>query len=836
MGRKDENNLATIIKILTKFIGRFLYLLGYPFYLLLETLILLTLALFYQVGQLILTRIPFLILLVTLGTKLIFLRLRYYLSRFTRRPRIIPPLVFFEKVIKRVENLPSVIHTLTLRAKAKLPTKPKSPLLSTRNKLIGAGLVAGAALIFSFWFLIFKDLPNPKDLVNKPRPLTTHILDRNSQVLYKIYRSQNRTKLTLDEIPIHIQQATIAIEDAEFYSHPGFSIRGIFRALERNLLRGKLSGGSTITQQLVKNALLTPEKTLRRKIKEIVLAMWTEASFSKDQILEMYLNEVSYGGTAYGIEEAAQLYFGKESKEINLAEAALLAGLPASPTRFSPFGASPGLAKTRQQLVLARMAEEGFISSQQAKGVADYPLKFAPQHIEIKAAHFVMWVKQILVDRYGERIVEEGGLEVVTSLDLEAQEKAQEIVTREVNRLTSLRVGNGAALVTNPRTGEVLAMVGSKNYFDPKEGSFNVTTASRQPGSAIKPVNYSFALSNGYTPATIISDSPVSYNIPGQPVYSPQNYDRKFRGNVPLRVALGSSLNVPAVKVLASYGVEKMIEQGKKMGITTWNQPGRFGLSLTLGGGEIKMTDMAIMYGILANYGKRVELNPILRVKDSTGKVLEEEGCDKKFQISNSKFQIPKAHASMLMEGGCKEEEVLDPRIAFLLTDILRDNSARTPAFGPNSLLVIPGHNEVAVKTGTTQNLRDNWAIGYTKDYVVLAWVGNNDNKPMSYVASGITGATPIWHQIMQESLKDKPNHSWEAPAGVVKSAICPITGTLPCEGCPSREEWFLEENQPKSNCNFKPILEEIEKETEGQSLSEEEKRNRLLEKLRQRR
>jgi membrane carboxypeptidase/penicillin-binding protein len=324
-------------------------------------------------------------------------------------------------------------------------------------------------------------------------------------------------------------------------------------------------------------------------------------------------------------------------------------------------------------------------------------------------------------------------------------------------------------------------MVGSKDYFDlENDGNVNVTLMPRQPGSAIKVVNYAYALSHGYTPATLLADTPVTYKIPGSKPYSPKNYDGKFHGFVSLRTALASSYNVPAVKVLASYGVDKMIKLGKKMGITTWDDPSRFGLSLTLGGGEVKMIDMAVVYGVLANQGKKINLNPILKVTDYKGRVLE--GAS--FQTQENNYQ-----------------KILDPGVAFLLTNILTDNHARTPAFGPNSLLVIPGHPEVAVKTGTTQNLRDNWCIGYTPSFVVVVWVGNNDNSPMSWVASGITGATPIWHKIMSNLLKDKPQETWRQPSNVVKIPICALNGLLPCPGCPLKYEYFLKGTEPQKHC-----------------------------------
>ena len=643
-------------------------------------------------------------------------------------------------------------------------------------------------LIFNFYFLILKDLPSPNQLRSRQPILSTKIYDRNGRLLYKIYRRENRTLVELKEIPPYLIQAALAVEDAEFYSHHGFSPRGIFRAVLQDLKGGKLSGGSTITQQLVKNTLLTAERTWQRKLKEVVLAVLVETKFSKDEILKMYLNEVGFGGAAYGVEEAAQLYFGKSATNLDLAESALLAGLPVSPTTFSPFGAHPEKAKERQKQVLERMREEGFITAEEEKQALGEELHFALQRIDIKAPHFVMFVKDLLVQKYGERLVEEGGLEVTTTLDLDLQNFAQQTVfesLKSLNSPKSLKVSNGAALVTSPKTGEILAMVGSKDYFSPNDGNVNLTLRPRQPGSAIKPVNYSLALENGFTAATILSDTPVTYKIAGQPPYSPNNYDSRFHGNVPLRTALASSYNVPAVKILASLGVQRMIEQGQKLGITTWEDPSRFGLSLTLGGGEVKMTDLAVVYGTLANLGIRQDLTPILKVADYSGKMMEQ------FPQSPQSPQSPQI------------PQVLSPQTAYLLSDILSDNAARTPAFGSRSQLVIPGHPSVAVKTGTTQNLRDNWAIGYTPDFLAAAWVGNNDNSPMSYVASGVTGASPIWNKIMSFLLKDLPDQEFPRPEDLGQIIICAATATLPCDGCPSlRKEWFAAGTEPKTHCN----------------------------------
>lgn len=635
-------------------------------------------------------------------------------------------------------------------------------------------------LIYMF-FIIFYNLPSPSELTKKTPQVSTKIYDRNGNLLYKIYKDENRTIVPLEKIPPNVRFATLAAEDAEFYSHPGFSIRGIIRALVQDIKTGSLYGGSTITQQLVKNVLLSPEKTFVRKIKEIILSIEVELAYTKDQILEMYLNEISYGGTAYGIEEASQFYFGKNVEKLTLAEAAYLAGLSKSPTLFSPYGQNPEAGFVRQKEVLDLMVINKFISKSEEEEALKQKLIFTPNKTNLKAPHFVMYVRNLLVDKYGEDLVEKGGLEVITSLDLSIQEASEQIVKNEVNKLRNLNVGNGAAMVVNPKTGEILAMVGSKDYFDTNyDGQVNVTTSLRQPGSSIKVVNYAYALSHGFSPASIIDDSPVTYTIPGSLPYSPVNYDGKFKGKISIRSALAESRNIPAVKILASYGVENMVQEGKKLGITTWDNSENFGLSLTLGGGAVKMTDMTRVYSTLANEGKTPELMPILSIKDYKGRTLEKN--------------YPKTN------------QTIDKRVAFLITDILKDNFARAPEFGLNSYLVIKDHPEVAVKTGTSNDLRDNWTIGYNQDFLVAVWVGNNDNSSMSRVASGITGASPIWNKIMSFLLNEKPSIDWKVPDGVSKVNICSLTATLPCDACPTRQEWFLDENKPSKSCTESQI------------------------------
>ncbi len=662
------------------------------------------------------------------------------LKIYSAKPKLSQEKVIFKKH-PFIPSLPKIhlpsLHIALPRIKFPhllLPSKPIIilPISFVKLEYFILGIVACITFIFIPYniYQFLKELPSPDHLSLREISVTTKIYDRNGILLYEIYTDQNRTPLTLKEIPDLLKKATIAIEDKEFFKHQGISIKAITRALYFNLNNearndGKLQGGSTITQQLIKSALLTPERTITRKVKEIILAFWAERLYSKDQILEMYLNQVPYGGTAWGIEAAAETYFGKSVKDLTLGESALLAGLPAAPTLYSPFGAHPEYARVRQKEVLERMVEDGYITKKEKERVEKENLNFRKSDIPIKAPHFVMYVKELLVGRYGARAVEKGGLRVTTSLDYNLQTKIEKIVRDNIDNLKNLNVGNGAALITNPKTGEILAMVGSRDYFDiEKDGNVNVVLSLRQPGSTIKVVNYALALQKGYTAASVLEDTPISYQIPGQKPYVPINYDGKYHGKVPLRIALASSYNIPAVKVLASLGVKNMIEQGKRMGITSWSDESRYGLSLTLGGGDVTMLDMAKVYGTLASSGNKVDLLPITKVTNYKGNVLEE---------NNSGDTSPTIPTS----------------VAFILSDILSDNNARTPAFGPNSTLNIPGKT-VAVKTGTSNDKRDNWTIGFTPSYLAAVWVGNNDNSPMNPIlTSGITGAAPIWHYIM---------------------------------------------------------------------------------------
>ncbi|MDP3983246.1 MAG: transglycosylase domain-containing protein [bacterium] len=645
---------------------------------------------------------------------------------------------------------------------------------------------------------ILKDLPSPSDLYSYDLPQTTKIYDRKGELLFKIFTDQDRTVVPIDEIPLYLQQATISIEDKDFYHHPGINpVGGILRAASSSITKGRLEGGSTITQQLMKNTLLTPERTITRKLKEIALSLWAEVLYSKEEILEMYLNTVPYGGTAWGVESAAKRYYNKKVTDLTLGEAALLAGLPVAPTRVSPFGNNPELALDRQKLVLNRMVEEGYITKEEADKAKSEKIVFAQNRTNISAPHFVMFVREKLAEKYGEQVVEKGGISVTTTLDLSIQEMAEEIVASEVADIAKYDVGNGAALVTRPATGEILAMVGSSDYSASDSGWFNVTTALRQPGSSIKPIMYATGIeTRKLTAASPIHDEPTCFTVINQEVYCPQNYDGQFHGITHTRFALANSYNIPAVKSLYHIGLEAMIATASAMGIDTFKDPSRYGLSLTLGGGEVTMVDMAEAFGVFSNGGIKKDLIYVLKIKDNKGEVIYEQD---------------KGSLNVVSQLEIVGKRVLSRETAFIVSHILYDNGARSSAFGSSSELVVRGHPEVSVKTGTTNDLRDNWTIGYNQDYLVAAWVGNNDNTPMDRnVVSGVTGAAPIWNEIMTNLLVES-KQSWPAiPSGVIGRSICILSSNLPSsegETCPTRFEYFIKGTEPTDVENLRRIV-----------------------------
>lgn len=621
-------------------------------------------------------------------------------------------------------------------------------------------------------------LPSPDKVVRR-EGFSTKILDRNGKALYDIFDNERRTPIDISDMPLYLKQATVAIEDKNFYSHNGFDILGTIRGLSRFFTRGYAQGGSTLTQQLVKNVLLSSERSALRKIKEFVLAVQIERKYTKDEILQMYLNEAPYGGTAWGVESASETYFGKNAKDLNLVESAILAGMPQLPSKYSPYSSTPKAYVGRTTDVLRRMREDGYITKDQENAaLSELPeFKFQTKGSSFKAPHFVQYVQKILEERYGASVIEQGGLKVTTTLDLELQEKAQEIVAEEIANVEKQRITNGAAIILNPETGEILSMVGSKRFDDPDyDGQVNVTVALRQPGSSFKPFTYASALKEGYTASTMVMDVETTFpGGEGLPDYNPVNYDGKYRGPVQMRYALGNSLNIPAVKFIAMVGIKNVLETAYEMGITslppTKETLSRVGLSLTLGGGEVRLLDLTGAYSAFFNGGTKAEPIAILKVEDNDGKVLEEI--------------TPK-----------RGKKVLDPQYAYIISNILSDNSARSDAFGANSQLNISGR-QIAVKTGTTNDKRDNWTIGGNLQRAVGVWVGNNDNSPMLNVASGVSGASPIWRRIILEALSGMDPISFTAPEGIVTAEVDKVSGKRAHDGFASRPEFFAKGSEP---------------------------------------
>lgn len=626
---------------------------------------------------------------------------------------------------------------------------------------------------------VAKDLPNPDSVVRR-EGFATKIFDRNGKLLYDVYSDQRRTPVDFEQMPLVLRQATIAIEDKNFYNHQGFDPLGILRAAFRSLVYHRLEGGSTLTQQLVKNTLLTQQQTLSRKIKEFLLTIQVERKYRKDQILQMYLNESPYGGTAWGVEAASEMYFGKPVAEVNLPEAAILAGLPQSPSYYSPLSGDAYIV--RAEAVLRRMREDGYISLDQEKTAKSELLQvlIATQSGLLKAPHFVFYVRNELIKRYGEKVVEQGGLRVTTSLDLELQELAQKTVSDEIAKVKHLKISNGAAVVQDVNNGQILAMVGSRGWSDPDyDGKYNVALALRQPGSSIKPLVYLAGLRRGYTASTLLMDTKTSFPGGDKPEYIPENYDGKYRGPILVREALANSINVPAVKMVSLVGIRDTLQLGYDMGITSFNPTPellrRVGLSMALGGGEVRLLDLTTAYSAFANGGKRIEPVSILKVADSQGKVIEEWKDSVRSQV-------------------------VSPEEAYIISSILSDPEARKITFGAATSLTIPDR-QVAVKTGTTNDKRDNWTVGWSANgRITGVWVGNNDNTTMKEVASGVTGASPIWKKIMIGALKSVSKEEFKMPSGMIVLDVDKISGYRAHDGFESRREYFIAGTEPGSD------------------------------------
>ena len=610
------------------------------------------------------------------------------------------------------------------------------------KKLFRLGLFLFAmAILFGIGLFAFfaKDLPDPTKIDQREVVESTKIYDRTGEViLYDIHGEEKRTIIAFEEIPAAVKNATVTIEDDNFYHHLGFDWRGILRAAWANLTRQRISqGGSTLTQQYIKNAYLggpQSARTYTRKVKEMILALEMEWKYSKDEILGFYLNQVPYGSNAYGIEAASQTFFNKSAKDLTLSQAALLAALPNGPSYYSPYGSHPDLLKARQEYILDRMVKFGYISQEEADAAKAEELTYSTPG-DLKAHHFVTMVQEYLEENYGDSYtdINMAGLRVYTTLDWDLQNIAEEAVVKGVENNERYRASNAALVAIAPKTGQVLSLVGSKNY---QEDQFNVATSpNRQPGSSFKPFAYAAAFEKGYRPETILFDLPTSFGKfgPGAGTdYAPNNYDLKFRGPVAMKDALAQSINLPSVKTLYLAGIDDTIALAQKMGITTLKNRSQYGLSLVLGGGEVKLIDETAAYGVFATEGVKHSVSLILKIADAKGNILEE-------------YQD-------------KQERVLGEEVARQISDILSDDQARTPIFGARSKLYLSGI-PAAVKTGTTQDYTDGWTVGYTPSLSVGVWAGNNDfTKKMRPGAAGIYVAAPIWNSFMTRAYQAKTN------------------------------------------------------------------------------
>lgn len=625
-------------------------------------------------------------------------------------------------------------------------------ILAVIGALFGSIIFVGAIAWYS------RNLPDPNKMINRVVPESTKIFDRTGKtVLWEMHGGERRTIIELDQISDYAKWAAISAEDKDFYKHKGFKITSIIRSIIVDILRGgRVQGGSTITQQLVKNAILTNEKSFARKLKELILSYQIEKKFTKDQILKMYFNEIPYGGVNYGIESAANYYLGKHANELTLSEAAILAALPQAPTRLSPYGTHVDELFIRQKWVLDEMVKNGYISKDDAEKAKSEKITFNQENVGgILAPHFVFYIKEILAEKYGDETLETGGLTVISTLDLEKQKLAEDAVHNAKEKNLKYKATNAALLSVDAKTGEILAMVGSQNFNDNDiDGQVNVTVMPRQPGSSIKPVIYSAAFEKGFTTETVLYDAYTIFAKEPKE-YAPRNYNKKEYGPITLRRALAGSLNIPAVKTLYLAGYENVKDLMENMGYSTITDKSQCGLALVLGGCEVKLIDHVGAFTAFARDGERAEIAGILKVEDKTGKILEE-------------FQA-------------KKHKVLGENSVRQINSILSDDGARSFIFGSGSPLVLKDR-PVCAKTGTTNDNKDAWTIGYTPSYVTGVWVGNNRGESMSSGADGVVVAAPIWHEYMANILADTPVEYFKAPEPLDPSLPPILRGEMPGE------------------------------------------------------
>ena len=622
--------------------------------------------------------------------------------------------------------------------------KLKNPILTILYEIVFFSCLVILGTIIGLFLVYRYATPNIDQILTYRFNLPSIIYDRSGTVeLYRLYDEENRIVIEHDAIPESIRLATIASEDANFYTHRGVDPLSILRALRANIESGHIEqGGSTITQQLARALFLTNERTLERKFREALLAIKIDQKLSKDDILDLYLNTVPYGANAYGIETASELYFGKQARDLTLAESALLAALPNAPSFFSPFGNNTDELEARMDGILLRMYTLGYINrSEYTEATASDPLaEIEPRTDQIIAPHFVFAVLEELRTQYPDLDLRTAGLRITTTLDLDLQKSAEQVVRDGAKKNLARGAENAALVALDATNGHILAMVGSRDYWDTAiDGNVNVTIEKRQPGSAFKPFAYATAFTKGFQPETPIYDRPVNFGPDGSGRdYIPQNYDGKFRGRLTMRQALAMSLNVPAVQTLALAGIGDTITLATRLGITTLTEPKRYGLSLVLGGAEVRPLDMANAFSAFGQEGRTHETTGIAHITDTHGKTLA-------------------------WSHEVATEPALDPEVARKINSILSDNSARTPIFGPRSPLAFPAGVTVAAKTGTTQNFRDAWTVGYTPSIAVAVWAGNNDNRPMNAGADGIYVAAPIFRAFMDQALMRFPKTGFTA-------------------------------------------------------------------------
>jgi len=635
--------------------------------------------------------------------------------------------------------------------------------------VVGLGLLSLSLLAFigamhfasSAYANINRDLPSINQIASRETFKTAQLFDRKGRLLWEFFDPDagRRTVVPLTEISQYLIDATLAAEDANFYSNPGIEPRGIARAVYQNLSEQDIvSGASTITQQLVKNVLIPEEEryqqTPSRKIREALLAYQLTQKVSKSQILSLYLNEIFYGNQAYGVEAAAQSYFGKHANELTLAEASMLAGLPQSPAVYNPLR-SPVAAKARQAYVLEQMVRHGFITEAEANVAQQAELRYQPKERPFLAPHWSVYIRSLIEEKYGTRVLYQGGLKIYTSLDYDLQLKMQDVATSNIPILAQRDAQNTSIVVMNPKTGEILAMVGSMDYWNVDiDGQVNVALSERQPGSTIKPLVYLSAFTKGWVPSTTIMDEKLSIKDELGRTWTPENFDKRFYGNVPVKTALGNSLNIPAVKALQFTGIDSVADLARRMGITTWSRDKQLGLAMALGGAEVRPVDMTAAYTVFANNGLRIPSVSITKIVDAEGNTVEE-------------YKVPQG------------EQIVDPRYAYLITSVLSDNNNRLITYGPNSLLKMP--RPAAVKTGTTDSYRDTWTLGYTPNLTVGVWVGNSNNRPMKEVLSSMS-AGKIWRESMDTAIDylQLPPEEFIRPAGLVDAIICTGPNCVP--------------------------------------------------------